>query len=83
MILVFVYDWNKGGGLWLEVVIGMNFKGVGIFFLKEEVSIGLEGLIRSKGEYLLCFLYLWDVTGKNIIFLEVIGDVVFIRAIRF
>lgn len=83
MTSVSAHDWNKGGGLWLEVAIGMNFKGAGIFFLKEEVSTGLEGPTRSKGEHLSCPPYLWDVTGKNITFLEATGDAVSTRATRF
>lgn len=53
---------------------GMNYKGAGIFFLKEGGSTGLELPRRNKGEYLLHPQDLREIRGKKkITFLEATG----------
>lgn len=44
---------------------GMNYKGAGIFFLKEGGSTGLELPRRNKGEYLLHPQDLREIRGKK------------------
>lgn len=44
---------------------GMNYKGAGIFFLKEAGSTGLELPRRNKGEYLLHPQDLREIRGKK------------------
>lgn len=44
---------------------GKNYKGAGIFFLKEGGSTGLELPRRNKGEYLLHPQDLREIGGKK------------------